>query len=35
MIISGVIVLCIAGWMLWQKRRSHGHHHHHDHMHGL
>jgi len=34
MMISGVLVLGIAAWMLWQQMRpSHGHHHHHHHDH--
>ncbi len=34
MMLSGVLILCIAAWMLWQQRRSaHDHHHHHDHGH--
>lgn len=33
MIISGVLVLGIAGWMLWQQTRSSAHHHDHGHHH--
>ncbi|MEO0386448.1 MAG: sulfite exporter TauE/SafE family protein [Pseudomonadota bacterium] len=35
MVVSGVLVLGVAAWMLWQARRSKGahHHHHHDHHH--
>ncbi len=34
MMVSGVLVLIIAAWMLWQQTRtSPGHHHHHDHHH--
>lgn len=34
MMVSGVLVLGIAVWMLWQQTRSRrGHHHHHDHHH--
>lgn len=34
MMVSGVLVLGIAVWMLWQQSRSRrGHHHHHDHHH--
>lgn len=35
MMVSGLLVLGIAVWMLWQQTRSdRGHHHHHDHHHG-
>ena len=33
MIVSGVLVLGIAAWMLWQSLRPSGHDHHHDHGH--
>lgn len=34
MIVSGILVLCIAAWMLWMHMRSRHVHHSHDHDHG-